>query len=497
EEAEDIDSNYKKYIGHFKDFTDPGPEYDAANSNLKKMEVVVNVLEESIEEDWNPKHFTFDGTTLTGFSQLGQKKFQEYKDLVIPEKTIDGQIVDSIGDKAFNVDDFGAKDGIQSLKLPDTIKTIGEMAFRNKNIVKRELPDSIEELGNGVFAANQELKTLKLSNNLKVIPDGAFSFAKIEELVIPEGVTEIGGSTFSENNLLSSLSIPSTLEKIGSRAFWNIAATSLTIPGNVKELDKDAFTGGNLSSLTLEEGIETIRARAFKRNNLREVIIPKSVTYLHKSAFDKNPDIDIKYAGDDGEEPEGKWKLEDFEYDNTKITGFSETGEKKFKNNKDLVIPEKTIDGQIVDSIGDKAFNVDDFGAKDGIQSLKLPDTIKTIGEMAFRNNNIVNLELPDSIEELGNGVLAANQELKTLKLSNNLKVIPDGALSFAKIEELVIPEGVTEIGGSTFSENNLLSSLSIPSTLEKIGSRAFWNIAATSLTIPGNVKELDKDAFT
>src|SRR5699024_9926728 len=209
EEAEDIDSNYKKYIGHFKDFTDPGPEYDAANSNLKKMEVVVNVLEESIEEDWNPKHFTFDGTTLTGFSQLGQKKFQEYKDLVIPEKTIDGQIVDSIGDKAFNVDDFGAKDGIQSLKLPDTIKTIGEMAFRNNNIVNLELPDSIEELGNGVFAANQELKTLKLSNNLKVIPDGAFSFAKIEELVIPEGVTEIGGSTFSENNLLSSLSIPS------------------------------------------------------------------------------------------------------------------------------------------------------------------------------------------------------------------------------------------------------------------------------------------------
>src|SRR5699024_11153457 len=181
EEAEDIDSDYKKYIGHFKDFTDSGPEYDAANNNLKKMEVVVNVFEESIEEDWNPKHFTFDGTTLTGFSQLGQKKFQEYKDLVIPEKTIDGQIVDSIGDKAFNVDDFGAKDGIQSLKLPDTIKIIGEMAFRNNNIVNLELPDSLNELGNGVFAANQELETLKLSNNLKVIPDGAFSFAKSEE----------------------------------------------------------------------------------------------------------------------------------------------------------------------------------------------------------------------------------------------------------------------------------------------------------------------------
>src|SRR5699024_571813 len=112
------------------------------------------------------------------------------------------------------------------------------------------------------------------------------------------------------------------------------------------------------------EGIETIRARAFKRNNLSEVIIPKSVTDLHKSAFEKNPDIDIKYAGDNGEEPEepeepeipeGKWKLEDFEYDNTKITGLSETGEKKFKNNKDLIIPEKNKDGKSFTIIGRSA----------------------------------------------------------------------------------------------------------------------------------------------
>ncbi len=247
------------------------------------------------QEVWDAKYFTFEGTTLTGFSELGQDKFATDKAVVIPEKTTDGKIIDSIGDRAFNLDTFG-ENGIKYLTLPDTIKSIGTMAFRNNNIVHLDLPDSVEELGSGAFASNRDLETLKLSNSLKTIPNGAFTFTKIEELVIPEGVIEIGDSAFSENNLLSDLTIPSTVEKIGSRAFWNAAMVDLTIPGNVKEIDSDAFTGGKLSSLTLEEGIEIIGSRAFKRNKLTEVTIPKSVIKLDKSTFDRNPNININYA---------------------------------------------------------------------------------------------------------------------------------------------------------------------------------------------------------
>lgn len=247
------------------------------------------------KEVWDAKYFTFEGTTLTGFSELGQEKFATDKSVVIPEKTTEGKTIDSIGDRAFNLDSFG-EDGIKSLTLPDTIKTIGSMAFRNNNIVHLELPNSVEELGNGAFASNRDLEILKLSNSLKMIPQGAFSFSKIEKLVIPEGVIEIGGSAFSENKSLFDLTISSTVEKIGSGAFWNAVMVDLTIPGNVKEIGSDAFTGGKLSSLTLEEGIEAIESRAFKRNKLTEVTIPKSVIKLDKAAFDRNPDINIKYA---------------------------------------------------------------------------------------------------------------------------------------------------------------------------------------------------------
>ena len=247
-------------------------------------------------EVWDPKYFTFDGTTLMGFSELGQGRFATDKDVVIPEKTAEGETVDSIGDRAFNIDVSFGKDGIKSLILPGTIKSIGAMAFRNNNIVNLKLPDSVEELGDGVFAANRDLETLVLSNNLRSIPDGAFSFNKVKKLIIPEGVTEIGGSAFTDNNLLSDLTIPSTVEKINDRAFMNIVVADLIIPGSVKEIKSSAFSGGALSSLVLEEGIEIIKSDAFKRNKLSEITIPKSVTELYKTAFDLNQNIIIKYA---------------------------------------------------------------------------------------------------------------------------------------------------------------------------------------------------------
>src|SRR5699024_8025727 len=108
-------------------------------------------------------------------------------------ETIDGQVVDTIGDRAFNSEDYYQEHAeIRSLVLPDTIKEIETMAFRNQDIVDLYLPDSVEVLGNGAFAANRDLETLRLSNNLKVIPQGCFSFNKIQKLVLPEGVTELG-----------------------------------------------------------------------------------------------------------------------------------------------------------------------------------------------------------------------------------------------------------------------------------------------------------------
>ena len=483
-------------------------------------------------EIWDSKYFTFEETTLTGFSESGQGKFREDKELVIPEKTIEEKIVDSIGDRAFNLDKYEENgDGIRSLILPKTIKTIGSMAFRNNNIVHLELPNSVEELGDGVFAANGDLKTLKLSNNLTKIPNGAFSFSKIKELVIPEGVTEIGGSAFSDNSLLSDLTISGTVEKITSRAFMNVVVVDLTIPGSVKTIEASAFSGGTLSSLILEEGIETIGSDAFKRNKLSEVTIPKSVTKLEKSAFNLNPNINIKYALligilEEAEEIETEGKTQesvealqaaidagkvvnnkpmatldevkeavkaiadameglavpvpDFEFADGMITKYNGTA-------TDLVIPEK-INGEEVTAIKASVFK------NKNLISVKIPDTVQNIGMGAFAQNKLTAIELPEALTEMGNMAFYDN-ELTSVKIPNGLAVIPTAAFSKNKLTSAEIPESVTSIAMKAFEDNNL-EEIVIPSGVNDIGASAFENNVLGEVIIPPSVDIIGNKAF-
>ncbi len=538
QETEEVDNGCRKYLGHFKNFTNPDGNQDpgvidAANASLNKMEVIAYVSEEEIIEDWAPKHFTFEGTTLTGFSELGEEKFATDKDIIIPEKTIEGETVDSIGDRVFNLDSFG-EDGIRTLTLPETIKSIGMMAFRNNNIVNLELPDSIEELGVGVFAANGDLETLKLSNNLKIIPNGSFTFSKIKELIIPEGVTEIGGSAFSDNKLLSDLTIPNTVEKIASRAFWGAAVTELTIPGSVKVIESSAFTQGRLHSLTLEEGINVIKGSAFKNNSLTEVTIPKSVTELHKTAFDDNSGVNLTYVAliealENAREADIEGKTEesiavlqaaieagetvnakpkaileevnevieeinnaiealepdpgldpDFEFSNGSITKYIGTA-------TEVVIPE-TINGEEVVAIGNNAFK------GKGLTSVRIPDSVATIGMAAFAQNGLTEIELPEQLINMGNMAFFQN-ELTSVKINDGLTVISTAAFSQNKLTSAEIPESVTSIALKAFMDNEL-ETVNIPSKIKDIGTSAFENNNLGMVTIPAGILSIGDKAF-
>lgn len=474
-------------IGNYKSFEDTGVSTDA-NDELARIRVVANIQVQ--EEGWSAKDFTFEGTTITGFSDSGKEKFKTNKDLVIPEKNTNGEIIDTIGDKAFNIDSYG-EFGIKSLTLPNTLKNIGLMAFRNNNIVELTLPNSIEKLGNGAFSSNKDLETLNLSSSLKVISSGAFSFSKIRDLVIPEGVTEIGGSAFSENKQLSNLNFSSTLEKIGSKSFWGANISELVIPGNVKEIGSDAFLSGKLSSLTLKEGIEKIGNRAFKSNKLKEVIIPNSVT-LGSGVFDDNEGIVIKNAT---EVDDGLWQPKDFTFEGTTVTGFSDSGKEKLKTNKDLVIPDKNTNGDIVKSIGTGAFWSDvQTKEEDKIKSLKLPDTIEVIEARTFGGNLLESLKLPQNIKTIGEGAFESNN-IKNMELVEGLVSV--GRLSFAlnQLTEVTIPTTLREIGQRAFF-NNKINKITILPGIEKIGAQCFENNKIQDVDLPDTVREIDLGGF-
>lgn len=461
------------------------------------------------DKTWTADDFTFDGTTITGFSESGIEKRKDNTDLVLPNKNPDGEYVTAIADYTGNgytgmfatadekftsvtlpakLEKIGAKVfadcGITKIEFPKTLTEIGVAAFQKNQLESIILPDSVTKIGGGAFGTNPKLKKIILSKNLTDIPGGAFGcsdaqnyMTDLTELTIPEGVKTIGNNAFAGNNI-HKIVIPSTVTSIGNYAF------------STKEYLTDDCT------LTLPEGLKSIGSRAFRNKTIASVVLPSTVTKLQANTFEKVyssgaaavktkvyvssetqyndtknfPQSDyhsliLKVPGQ-----EDKWNAEDFTYgtisqelypaSNTSdvttisgvgITGLSASGEEKLKTNTDLVIPAKDTDRNPIIGIGTKAFY------KKGLTSVTFPK-----GVMASYSGSAI----AEGLTERGNFIIQNNSFT-----GNNLT-------------SLDLPEGVIYVGGTAF-QSNQLKSVKFSHTIWQIGNAAFAKNQITTVDFP------------
>lgn len=474
--------------------------------------------------------------------------------------------LEKIGNWAFALGSETYEAEMSSITFPNGLKEIGQMAFQNSKLTAVSIPDSVTVMGVATFTGSTQIQSIRLSANVAEIPANAFanggkSLSEFGTLEIPEGVTSIGASAFAGRHI-KNIIWSSTLEKIGNKAFENHQMTTLEIPGNVKSIGQQAFRiyqdgiENTLTTLVLHEGLESIGKEAFTGCKITEVAIPSSLTLsttvfiFGKKNVAPNPIVTLKIAdkvkagevgaaGSYNSENVNTWShvvvydkfagtgwtAEDFTYDGTVITGWSESGQAKRKTLRTLVLPDLTPDGKDITAIGEAAFKIPDeeveitkFGvdSPNGMTTVSLPEKatiigkeafaqnaltkvdftgITSIGEKAFYGNDLVEAILPDTVIELGDGVFSAN-DITNIRLSNGVTKIPAGAFSMnIRLEQIEIPNTVTEIGQTAFAGARL-TSLVIPESVEKIGYKAFHLHHLAELVIPGNVKEIGESAF-
>ena len=488
-------------------------------------------------------------------------KYYTPKSVVLPES------LTKIGKWTFALNpSLTYESNMTSIDFPEGLVEIGLTAFQNSKLTSVSIPDSVTTLGTGAFTGSGDLESLKLSKNLTDIPQSAFSAGtatnmSLKKVEIPEGVQTIGKQSFHGSHV-EELSLPSTLTSIGQEAFGNHQLTKLVIPENVTEIAKYAFRisqeslNATLTSVQLNEGLVTIGQYAFGGCAITEIALPSTVvlkaqnkaTDLIFGTAQKPASPIVKLYVSDEAKVEAYnttyannyshivvydnlvgtgWEKEDFTFNEAigTVTGWSDSGETKFATLKELVIPDKTPDGNTVVAVGDKAFMMPDdevvvtkFGIDSpaGITSVVLPSTVTTIGEKAFAQNALVEVDLthvtsigarafygndlakviiPDTVTSLGEGAFSTN-DITELKLSASVTVIPQGAFSMnIRLESIEIPNTVTEIGETAFAGARL-TALTIPESVTKIGKKAFHLHHLSALTIPGNVKEIGESAF-
>ena len=163
-----------------------------------------------------------DSIEITGFDN-------SISDVVIPSE-IEGLPVTAISVGAFYLS------AITSIEIPNTVTSIGEMAFLGCTSLKSvKLSTGVAKIDKNAFgscSALQEIQVAKDNPNFSSL-NGVLYSKKQDTLVIypaaktdaaytiPSGVTSVAMYAFSENPYLETLTIPNSLIKVGDSAFYN------------------------------------------------------------------------------------------------------------------------------------------------------------------------------------------------------------------------------------------------------------------------------------
>ena len=122
----------------------------------------------------------------------------------------------------------------------------------------------------------------------------------------------------------------------------------------------------------------------------------------------------------------------------------------------ELVIPSE-VDGYSVTGIGFGAFKMDVNTERKNtrITTVIIPEPVRTIGEAAFLGSPLENLQLPESLVDIGSQAFSGTQLVEVV-IPNSVKNIGDGAFSYSKIKNLTLGLSLETIGKYAFQRHFL-----------------------------------------
>ncbi len=382
-----------------------------------------------------------------------------------------------------------------AVALPENITVIGAYAFAgNADITSLSTVSQISEIQPFAFSECENLTVMTPQTHLHTL--GAYTFlgcVNLTEITLSGDFNSIPQGAFQGCTLLNDMNLPRCVTAFGDYAF----AGCITLPrlpeaGDLISIGHHAFMGCD---------------------GLSQVVLPDTIEWLGEAAF------------------LGCGNLTDFVFPANLI----DTGEKTLKDCTKLqsaALPEKL---RIVGS-----------GAFDGctqLETVALPDTVICIGTGAFRNTELTELVLPEtlmrlsdqafygalsdatffipaSVTEIGDDVFSACENLmiqccyqscayeyavdngivyELIGDAENPFLIDNGELIryFGQETAVIIPDEITVIGVDAFKNKPAMVSITLPDGLNEIRSGAFENCRSLSrIVLPAALACVGENAF-
>lgn len=210
-------------------------------------------------------------------------------------------------DKVFNVVRVGEKaflsSGITGVYLPNSIKTVGEYAFRYCGQLSNiTIPSSITSFEHGAFGGCYGLNNVVIEdgeeyldmpfNEWQVNNSSYFNNCNINSTYYGRNVSYRQGDTYDglfwNQNNLKNVTIGEKVTELGTNLFRQCRGLEyIEIPSNVEKIGISSFEDcSSLKDLILTEGLKEILSTAFKNcNSIDKLYLPSTLTQIGKEAF--------------------------------------------------------------------------------------------------------------------------------------------------------------------------------------------------------------------
>ena len=399
----------------------------------------------------------------------------------------------------------------QDIIIPDSLAgekiiSIGEEAFKNVSLNSVTFPRSLEFISESAFyGCGLTVVDFTACENLVEISEWAFYWNNIVDMKLSSetGLESIGRGAFRKNVLTNlDLSPCQHLRVVHEQAFTSCAIETLKINASLEKIGEFAFYNNQLTSMDFSDcdSLRVIGNSAFKSNELSAVDLSNclQLSVIGSDAFSDNeslvsggitlpsPTYDdfIQWYDVEANVFVGGSKVTNLEsFYSARIEGVLKSYEVVIENGiirytieplafTDLIIPD-SLDGQEVIGIDvndDSSFSLSNPFDANNLTAVKFPHTLQYIGDNAFLNNDLFEIDFSDAanLKKIGYNAFYGNN-LRSIKWGacSSLRMIGSQAFngqSFDFTYQLPSPDvdgfiGWADDQGQLFSTDTLVSS--------------------------------------
>lgn len=431
-----------------------------------------------------------------------------------------GNVLEGIGASAF--ENCGK---LTQIDLPNTLSYIGNCAFRNTNLQSLTLTEGITQVeydafancialteitipstlttgGHGVFSGCVNIKEVTVAprQSIGAQISNMFDQVEIERLYLPDGLVEIGDYAFKNLYWLTEIVIPSTVTKIGMYAFSSCRAPIVWENPTIKSFINYTFANYIGQTLTMPSSLETIGY--------------DDTGYYNSSVFEGcTTTIDW---GDSQVVGIGPYSF--MGYLGTSITipdSVMSIGQRAFENATNLesiIISGNTTLGNGVFStctnlvevrIGEGIETLDETYTSNfvGVKNIYLPASLTTIGDSAFYDSTIENVQIANNsnLQTIGANAFAfsslTNFEILSMASGVGTSAGAKAFYSCANLTSVLLPSPIA-YGDNCFAKSTNLSRVIATDGLTSVGVNCFANTAIDRITLNG-VSTLPEGIFS